>query len=89
MTLTGNVTGELTQLLAWQRDVGQTRYVDASKIRGKTMNVAFETRLSTPGGNGDKAREESQQGVSLRRGLIVLSGDGAVILQATLQKSVR
>lgn len=62
MSVTCKVEGEYSQLITCQLDAGQSVYADATKFRWKTTNVSMETRLTTPGGKADQARQESQQG---------------------------
>ncbi|HVB00393.1 MAG TPA: AIM24 family protein [Acidimicrobiales bacterium] len=64
MTITCKVTGEIAQNVTCQLDEGQSIYADATKFRWKTTNVSIETRLTTPGGKADAARQEAQQGGS-------------------------
>jgi uncharacterized protein (AIM24 family) len=58
MTVAHRLQGEYAQLVTCQLDPEQTVYSDATKFRWKTANVSMETRLSTPGGEADKAREQ-------------------------------
>jgi uncharacterized protein (AIM24 family) len=62
MTIASKVTGEIAQNVTCQLDSGQTLYADAMKFRWKTTNVSIETRLTTPGGKADAARQQSKQG---------------------------
>lgn len=58
MTVAHKLSGEYAQLLTCQLDPEQSVYSDATKFRWKTANVSIETRLSTPGGDADRAREQ-------------------------------
>ncbi len=62
MTIACKVAGELAQNVTCQLDGGQSLYADATKFRWKTTNVSMETRLTTPGGAADAARQQAQQG---------------------------
>ncbi|MFI5035790.1 MAG: AIM24 family protein [Acidimicrobiales bacterium] len=62
MTIACKIAGEFAQSVTCQLDSGQTLFADATKFRWKTTNVAVETRLTTPGGKADAARQQSQQG---------------------------
>lgn len=64
MTIVCDVSGELAQMVTCQLDPGQSVFADATKFRWKTVNVSLETRLTTPGGAADTAR---QQGSGLLR----------------------
>ena len=62
MTLACKVSGEFAQMVTCQLDVGQSLFADATKFRWKTTNVTLETRLTTPGGKADAARQQAQSG---------------------------
>lgn len=62
MTIASKVTGEFAQIVTCQLDADQSMFADASKFRWKTTNVAIETRLSTPGGKADEARQQAKEG---------------------------
>ncbi len=61
MTIACKITGEIAQNLTCQLNEGQSVYADATKFRWKTTNIAIETRLTTPGGAADTARQQAQQ----------------------------
>jgi uncharacterized protein (AIM24 family) len=62
MTLTTKMTGGFAEHITCQLDPGQSVFAEAGKFRWKTTNVALETRLSTPGGQADQAKQQAQQG---------------------------
>jgi uncharacterized protein (AIM24 family) len=62
MTVTHKLSGEYAQLVTCQVAPDQEVYSDATKFRWKTTNVAIETRLSTPGGAADQARQKGGSG---------------------------
>ena len=64
MTLTTKITGGFSEHITCQLDPGQSVFAEAGKFRWKTVNVAMETRLSTPGGVADQANKQAQQGGS-------------------------
>ncbi len=62
MTLTTKMTGGFAEHITCQLAPGQSVFAEAGKFRWKTTNVALETRLSTPGGQADQAKQQAQQG---------------------------
>ena len=58
MTITHKLSGDYAQFITCQLEPEQTLFSDATKFRWKTTNVSIETRLSTPGGNADQARQK-------------------------------
>ncbi len=57
MTIKSRVSGEFAQMVTCQLDTDQSMYSDANHYRWKTANVMIETRLSTPGGQGDEQKK--------------------------------
>ena len=64
MTLTTKMTGGFSEHITCQLDPGQSVFAEAGKFRWKTTNVTMETRLSTPGGQADQAKQQTQSGGS-------------------------
>lgn len=58
MTLTNKLSGEFAQFVTCQLEPDQAVFSDATKFRWKTTNVSIETRLTTPGGAADQARQK-------------------------------
>jgi uncharacterized protein (AIM24 family) len=58
VTVTNKLNGEYAQFVTCQLEPDQTVFSDATKFRWKTTNVSIETRLSTPGGAADQARQK-------------------------------
>jgi uncharacterized protein (AIM24 family) len=77
MTIASKVSGEFAQIITCQLDEGQTMFADASKFRWKTTNVTLETRLTTPGGKADQARQDSKQGGSFLKAALATATEVA------------
>ena len=77
MTIASKVSGEFAQIITCQLDEGQTMFADASKFRWKTANVTLETRLTTPGGKADQARQDSKQGGSFLKAALATATEVA------------
>src|ERR1019366_4864203 len=57
MTLTTKITGGFAEHITCQIEPGQHVFAEAGKFRWKRTNMTMETRLSTPGGKADQAKQ--------------------------------